>query len=194
MFVQQISVKLFATPGHSVDQDEYIAVFHKWIREQRIAKDKLLIDVADYKHVHHGPGIMIVGHEAHWAMDEAGGELGVAYYRKRDEVGPAQPKLTEALRDTVEAALALADEPALSGRIGFDASRLSFRISSRLAAQNTAENRAAFETELRTFFGSVAPNATPTFNWDDNPRSCVGATIALAGAPDLKSLATALAA
>ena len=75
MDVQQLSAKVYAAPGHSVAQDEYIPLFHSWIRDKRIATDKLLIDVADYKHVHHGPGIMLIAHEAHWAMDEAGGEL-----------------------------------------------------------------------------------------------------------------------
>jgi len=193
MDVQQISVKIFAEPGHSVGQSEYIPVFHKWIREKRIANDKLLIDVADYKHVHHGPGIMIVGHEAHWSMDEGGGELGLFWHRKRDELGPAQPKLQEALRDVTQAALALQDEPTVAGRLSFSPQRLLFRITSKLAAENNEANRAAWQETLTTFLGSVAPGATLSFDHDTDARNCVGATVTLSGGPELKALHAAVA-
>ncbi len=193
MDVQQLSAKVYAAPGHSVAQDEYIPLFHAWIRDRRVAPDKLLIDVADYKHVHHGPGIMLVGHEAHWSMDEAGGELGMAYHRKRDPIGPAQPKLEEALRDLLEAAVALEQEPSLSGRLTFEAARLSFRITSKLAADNNAQNRAAWEQELRVFLDRVAPTAALRFVHDETPSACVGATVTLDGGPGLRAMHAALA-
>jgi hypothetical protein len=58
-----------------------VPVFHRWIQVGRT--DELLLDVADYRHVHHGPGIILVGHEADYAVDTSGGRVGLRYVRKR---------------------------------------------------------------------------------------------------------------
>ena len=50
-----------------VELEEFIPVFHDWIQTQQLAE--LLIDVADYRHVPHGPGVVLVAHDAHYAMD-----------------------------------------------------------------------------------------------------------------------------
>ena len=60
--LQHINVKLLLKDSQDVDLDPLIPVFHNWIQEQ--VCDELLLDVADYLHVHHGPGIVLIGHEA----------------------------------------------------------------------------------------------------------------------------------
>lgn len=72
-----------------------VPVFHRWIREGRT--DTLLLDVADYRHVHRGPGIVLVGHEADFAVDSAGGTLGFRYTRKRDVAGTLPAAVAQAL-------------------------------------------------------------------------------------------------
>ena len=63
MSLQRVSV---AVPFvGDVDPEAFVPVFHDWIR--RGAVEGLLIDVARYGHVHHGPGIMLVGHEGDYA-------------------------------------------------------------------------------------------------------------------------------
>ena len=83
--IQQASVKLFLTDSSGLDLDSFIPVFHEWIREKRLP-DHLLIDVADYRHVPNGPGVMIIAHEAHYGIDSGNGEPGFLYTRKRDEI------------------------------------------------------------------------------------------------------------
>ena len=60
----------------------FTAVFHKWIQGQ-VFENHLLIDIADYKHVYQGPSIMLVGYEADFIIDLAGGRAGFLYVRKR---------------------------------------------------------------------------------------------------------------
>jgi hypothetical protein len=125
----------------SFAQEDLIPVFHKWIREDRLADtilDTILIDVADYRHVPHGPGVMLVAHEAHYGLDEGGGEIGLLYARKRDPIGAAADKLREALTACLQAASALQGEPTIAGRLSFNPGALEIRVMSRLVARNTA--------------------------------------------------------
>ena len=58
---------------------EFAAVLNSWIQKQRL--EELLIDVADYLHVHNGPGIMLTGHEADYSLDKrAGADLIITYH------------------------------------------------------------------------------------------------------------------
>ncbi len=93
MNLYKFGVKLFFANSQDRDLTEFIPVFHGWIQRQALP-GHLLIDVHDYSHVHHGPGILLVAHEANLSIDEAEGRLGLAYIRKQ----PAT------LHKTVEAA------------------------------------------------------------------------------------------
>ena len=62
-------------------------MFHDWIQNQRL--DELLIDVVDYRHVHDGPGVILIAHDAHYAFDTSEGRLGLLYSRRpRDPSHP----------------------------------------------------------------------------------------------------------
>src|SRR5205807_2486817 len=76
--LQHINVKLLLEGGD--DLDPVIPIFHSWIQNQPFGE--LLIDVADYRHVHHGPGIVLIGHEADYSLDQTDGRLGLRYNRK----------------------------------------------------------------------------------------------------------------
>ena len=95
----RMSVK-FYFDDLSVDVEEFIPVFHRWIRED-VVPNELLLDVADYKHIIDGPAILLVGHEADYVVDLTGGKPGLQYVRKRD-LGADLP---EALATTLAQAL-----------------------------------------------------------------------------------------
>ena len=116
-------VKLFFT-NPSKPLKDFIPVFHGWIQRQALP-GHLLIDVHDYSHVHHGPGILLVSHEANLSIDEAEGRRGLVYIRKQ----PAT------LRDTVEAArqaVKLLGEP-------FDSGKFEIFVNDRLATPSSAQ-------------------------------------------------------
>jgi len=143
----QVSAKLFVEAGRDgggVAPMDFINAFHDWIRTS--ALDELLIDVTDYSHVHHGPGVLLLTHEGQYGMDEAQGRLGMLYLRKRDEPGALADKLRETLRRTFTAARLLEQE--LAGRIVFRGDELLVRVHSRLLAPNDAATRSAARAEL----------------------------------------------
>ena len=86
-----------------------IPVFHRWIQEQ--ALPGLLVDVADYRHVPEGPGVVLVAHEAIYGLDLGGGRLGLLYNRRtRLDAAPAEA-LPQAFRAALEACRKLEQEP-----------------------------------------------------------------------------------
>ena len=64
-----------------------VDLFHKWVAAQS-APGFLLIDVAELLHVPEGPGVIAVGHEADFALDNNRGVWGVLYRRKTVLPGP----------------------------------------------------------------------------------------------------------
>src|SRR5262245_65938136 len=111
--VERIGVKLYAVDPDAVEPARFIGVFHDWIR--RGAVPGLLIDVADYAHVHRGPGVLLIGHEADYALDLGEGRPGFLAQRKRDGRGDLRDRLAGALAGAAQGALEAEAEPAAGG-------------------------------------------------------------------------------
>ena len=69
MDLQHVNVKFLVEGDLKVDPARFIEVFHQWIRDETL--EELLIDVADYRHVPSGPGVMLIALEADYSMDHA---------------------------------------------------------------------------------------------------------------------------
>lgn len=122
MDTHKFGIKLFITNPAAKPLKDFIPVFHGWIQRQALA-GHLLIDVHDYSHVHHGPGILLVSHEANLSVDEAEGRRGLLYIRKQP--GP--------LRDTIAAARAAAKMLTEEQGVQFDAGKFEVFVNDRLA-------------------------------------------------------------
>ena len=79
-------LKCFLDDASGVELEEFIPVFHDWIQTQQL--EELLIDVADYRHVPQGPGVVLIAHDAHYAMDLTDARLGLLYSRRRETSQP----------------------------------------------------------------------------------------------------------
>ena len=140
----KFQLKLF-TEQAELKSDKLIPVFHSWIRDKKIG-DELLIDVADYAHVADGPGVVLIGHQSDYYMDQADGKLGLLYSRKRGIDGTLSKRITDTLRRALVAAQALEQEPSLE--LAFKTDKLLLRIQDRLHAPNTEATRQAVEPAL----------------------------------------------
>lgn len=137
MDLQRFCIKVFARPSPAFDDAALIPLFHEWIRSG--APLGTLIDVADYRHVPHGPGVMLIAHEANFALDRAeGGRPGLLYQRKTgDPAAELRGRIVAALQQTVAAARRLAADTRPKGALEFDAGGLRFIANDRLLAPNT---------------------------------------------------------
>jgi hypothetical protein len=163
MNVQHINIKFFIE-NPAVNLADYAAVFNSWI--QRHALEELLIDVADYLHVHNGPGIMLIGHEADYSLDNRAGRLGLLYNRKAQLDGTTQEKLAQAARAALMAAQIFEKENGLN----FNGSEVQIIINDRLLVPNTAETLAALEPDLKAFFDRLYNGAEYTLTHQTEPR------------------------
>src|ERR1051325_6327411 len=89
MDLHKFCIKYFAEDPSAVRLDAVIPVYHRWIQKQAV--EGMLVDVADYGHLPQSPGVMLVAHEADYAMDSMEGPLGLLYNRKT----PSAARLSE---------------------------------------------------------------------------------------------------
>jgi hypothetical protein len=175
--LQHINVKLLLD-GPQLQDDEFDAIiptFHNWIQEQVF--DGLLIDVADYRHVQHGPGIVLIGHEADYSIDNTDGRLGLRYNRKTQLAGTAQEKLTQAFRSALNAIQRLEADMRLNGKLHFNRQDIDLFINDRLLAPANDQIRQAADPEFRTFFGKLFAGAEYSLRYGGDPRKLFGAAI-----------------
>ncbi len=159
--VQHINLKIFIEDPKSIDLAEAIPVFHRWIRDGLCPE--MLIDVADYRHVPAGPGVMLIGHEANYSLDDRENRLGLLYNRKASLDGTFQDRLEQAHRAAEMACNRLEEEPPFHGKLKFDRNALEFFVNERLVAPNTIDTWQALEPEIAKFFpgGSIARVGEP---------------------------------
>jgi len=164
MNVQHINIKFYLENPETVNPEGYAAVFNSWIQQQRL--EELLIDVADYLHVHNGPGILLIGHEADYSLDYRAGRLGLLYNRKEQLEGTAQEKLAQAIRAALTVAQILEKENGLK----FNGSEVQVIINDRLLVPNTQESFAVLEPEVKAFFDKLFGDAEFTLAHHNDPR------------------------
>jgi hypothetical protein len=164
MNVQHINVKFFIESPETVKLTDYAEVFNSWI--QKRALEELLIDVADYLHVHNGPGIMLIGHEADYSLDNRAGRLGLLYNRKAQLEGTTQEKLSQAVRAVLTAAQILEKGNGLR----FIGSEVQLIVNDRLLVPNAAETFEALQPELHAFFGRLYNGAEYALAHLSDPR------------------------
>lgn len=164
MNIQHVNIKFYLENPQTVRLADFAAVFNTWIQKQRL--EELLIDVADYLHVHNGPGIMLIGHEADYSLDNRAGRLGLLYNRKEQIEGTTQEKLAQAVRATLNAAQILEKE----NRLKFNGSEVQIVVNDRLLVPNTAETFAALESDIKSFFNQLFRETEYSLTHNDDRR------------------------
>jgi hypothetical protein len=164
MNVQHINIKFYLENPEAVHLADYAAIFNTWIQNQRL--EELLIDVADYLHVHNGPGIMLIGHEADYSLDHRAGRLGLLYNRKEQLKGTTQEKLAQAVQAALTAAQILEKENGLK----FNTQEVQVIINDRLLVPNTVETFELLEPDLKAFFEMLYNGAGYTLTHQADPR------------------------
>jgi hypothetical protein len=174
--LQHINVKLALRDPDEVDLNALIPVFHSWIQDQ--VCDELLLDVADYRHVPDGPGVVVIGHEADYSVDNTDGRLGLRYNRKAVIAGTNQDRLEQAVRSAVRAAQRLEEDVPEGKRLAINGQEIEIWINDRLLAPSREETRSALESELRTFLDKLFAGNSYTLTFDPDPRRLPTARIA----------------
>ena len=149
MELQHVNVKLLVKNPEEVDLEPLIPVFHSWIQGQVF--DELLLDVADYRHVQAGPGIVLIGHQGNYSVDNTDNRLGVRYNRKAALDGTNQDRLKQAARAALTACQRLEAEPGLQGKLRFNGQDMEIFVNDRLLAPNREATLEAVKADFQGF-------------------------------------------
>ena len=111
--LQRINVKFYLQDPNSLSGDAAFRIFNTWITE---SSEEVLVDVADYNHVGHGPITLLMGHEANYSLDSDEGELGLLYARKQPQEGDLSSRLVGVLTAALNACRRLETAPGVGAQ------------------------------------------------------------------------------
>jgi hypothetical protein len=146
-------VKFFLENPETVDVSQFTGVFQRWIQQK--ALDSLLVDVADYRHVFQGPGIILIGHESDYAIESRDGRLGLLVTRKHQLEPDLVTQLQVSLRLALAAAQLLESDTAFTPPLKFRANEVEVRFADRLQLPNQPESFELVKDDLRAVFDSL---------------------------------------
>ena len=168
MDLQHVNVKLLVKDPDEVDLEPLIPIFHSWIQDQ--VCEELLLDVADYRHVDAGPGVVVIGHQANYSVDNTDHRLGVRYNRKAALEGSNQDRLKQATRSALSACRRLESEPRLEGKLRCSGQEMEVFINDRLVAPNRDTTGEALSSEFASFFQKLFGGIEYSLSYGLDPR------------------------
>jgi hypothetical protein len=187
MTPHRIQVKFFLEKSAGVDLSAFTAVFQRWIQQKAIPGQ--LIDVADYRHVFEGPGIVLIGYESDYSIESRDGRMGLLYTRKRQADPDLQTQLRTSFRLALDACQLLEAEPSFSPGLKFRADEIEIRFADRLRLQNRAESFNLVKDDLRIvlaeLYGSDSFDFAPVSH---DPRSLFTIAVQNAGVSGIAEL------
>jgi len=175
MDLQHLNVKLLVKEPSEADLEPLIPVFQSWIESQ--ALEGLLLDVADYRHVHAGPGVVLIGHQANYSVDHTDERWGVRYNRKAELNCSNQERLRQAMRAAVTLCGHLEAEPRLNGKIRFDGQEMEFFVNDRLLAPHSDSTAKALRPEFDEFFQKLFRGSEYLLTSAGDPRKPFGVSV-----------------
>ncbi|MGH7931023.1 MAG: hypothetical protein ACREQV_24895 [Candidatus Binatia bacterium] len=177
MDLQKLNVKLFVEQQDAVGLTEFIEIFHSWIQ----ASDGVYHDVADYSHMHAGPGIVLVARDGNLSIDESDNRRGLLYSRKSPLHGSNQERLRTVLRSNLESFRKLERDPRLAGKFKLLGDEALIAINDRLTWPNTKESLAAIAPELELLAGTVFGGAAISLEREPEERGKFAVRIKASG-------------
>jgi len=184
MDLQKIEIKFFAVEPEPVPLTAFIDVFHGWIQ----ASDGVYHDVADYSHMHQGPGIVLVAPDFYVSVDETGGRRGFLFSQKARLEGSNQERLARVFQSALENCRRLQAEPALQGKIEFRFDEFEIALNDRLLAPNSDESYREFKAEIEPFVSRLFGGAPVSLQHESDARRLVRVRIQAMATVDLAAL------
>lgn len=192
MTLQRFCVKFPAREAHLDDQDEtnLVYVFQDWIRDR--ALDGVLLDIADYRHVPEGPGVMLITHEINYAMDKGNGQLGLYAQRKVGDSASNKEAILELVQAVAKFSQLLQADERVQGKISLEGGKFLYMSNDRLHAPNNEETFNALKPDLEAAAGHLYPGKSVAVTRIENdPRDPLTVMVDTSESIDLPSLAQA---
>jgi len=155
MDLQKIEVKFLAVEREPVPHAAFIEIFHGWVQ----SSDGVLHDVADYSHMHHGPGVILIARDFHVSVDETAGRRGFLFRQRARLEGSNHERVARVFQNSLDLCRRLQAEPAVHGKIEFRVDDFELTLNDRLIAPNVEDSYRTLEAEvpplLKRFFAAA---------------------------------------
>lgn len=186
MDINRFCIKFYARPGATIDEAVFIEVFHDWIRRRKLAG--VLIDVADYRHVPDGPGVMLITHEVNYSMDHTDGRFGLLAERKLGPGDGHTSRIVELVRSTAAFGALLESDRRVRGKLSLEGGLFHYLSNDRLLAPNNTESFARVQPDLAAAAAIIYPGQSVSISHLSNdPRDRLTLVVE-AGRVDMKAL------
>ncbi|MEK7794989.1 MAG: hypothetical protein AAB353_10690 [Candidatus Hydrogenedentota bacterium] len=149
--LHQFDVKVFATKAENIGPYDLMRVFQRWIQKHTIPG--VLIDAADYSHMHNGPGVILVAHEFNVSLDRVGGRPGMLYHQKQPLEGDFAARIGQVIQSARTCAGLLQGEPEMKDKLAFDLKHFLFIANDRARTPDIGSLRASVEEAARSVVG-----------------------------------------
>ena len=166
MDLQKLAVKIFVEQPNTIPLTDFIDVFHRWIQRT----DGAYHDVADYSHMHAGPGIVLIANDANVSMDESGNRRGLLFSQKGPLAGSNREKLRHVLRGVIANCRKLEAERSFDGKLRFDRSEFEISVNDRAVAVNSGAASRALEVDVAPIAREIFGDAQIGFARHRDPR------------------------
>ncbi|HBL11253.1 MAG TPA: hypothetical protein DD379_07570 [Cyanobacteria bacterium UBA11162] len=188
--IERFCIKFLARPETNIDEVTFIEVFHEWIRLQKLKGT--LIDVADYRHVPNGPGVMLITHEVNYAMEHSNGEFGLYAQRKLGQGETNKERILELAKATATFAALLESDSRVAGKLSLEGGKFYYMANDRLRAPNTEEAFAAIKPDLEAAAAELYPGQSVSIRrLENDSRDRLTAVIQVEKSVDISTLAQA---
>lgn len=188
MDIERFCLKFLARNRQAdLDEASFIPIFHEWIRLKKLPGT--LIDVADYRHVPEGPGIMLISHEINYAMEHADGQFGLSAQRKLGTGATHQERILELAKRMALFGSLLENDVRLGGQLQLEGGSFLYRANDRLRAPNTAETFTALKPDLEAVAAQLYGGVGSITRVENDPRDRLTVLVEAPGPIDLAALA-----
>ena len=174
----RVCVKLYASE-EAIENDAklFVPIFHEWIRDGA-SGGLVLLDVADYAHAPESPGIMLICHEVNFSMDRTDGRFGLLAQRRIPIDGSPVDAVAKTLRQALEVASRLEQDPRVDGAFKLDAAVLRIEANDRLRLPNSDGGYEAFAPIVQEAVARVLGGAPPIVTRVENdPRDRLAVSV-----------------
>ena len=123
------------------------------------------------------PGVVLIGHEGNYSVDNADHRLGVRYNRKAALGGSNQDRLEQSTRAALTALQRLEQDSRLDGKLQFGGHEIEIFINDRLVAPNTDATRESTKEDFAEFAKGLFRGDEYSLYQAADPRRLFGWTL-----------------
>lgn len=164
--LQKINVKFLLEEDGEVDYDFLLVIFGRWREDE----GEEIIDLADYLHVPHGPGCLLVSHRWHFGVDFSNGRPGLFFSSRKGLEGELPDRLRTAIRACLEKGKRLLSESEVPAGLKPRLGDVEVVINDRVLLPNTEESDAEVRPALETVLDRLYGTGAWTIERDDDPQ------------------------